>query len=801
MTMLAQNTFTVKRATKDGYSCSLSSYSVMLNADSNGVVNGLSAASTAVKLYQGSTAVTPVISIDSVSNCSASISGLNVSIVSVPNNTKSGYVDIKIVYGSFVKIERYSFTVVDYTIVKNYTQTIVGDQMTSYATKKAVDTLGQTVSANTTTIEQNSKDIALKASQSDVTALGNRMTSAEAKITPDAINLTVKSQVNNAINDIQVGGTNLITNSDLKSTLNTAGTSFSSQSLDSSDIPIGATSALKFILSTNISGGVWLSSQRVNKGIALISGQQYTFSMWAKASAANTISYGTEQGHTTVTLSTTWTRYYYTFIADGKSHNYSFYPSVAGTYYIALLQLEYGNKATSWSQAPEDVDTNISLRPTTDEIKAQFTIDTSGISILGKKISLSGMVTFSSLASDAQNKISTAQSTADAANTAAGNAQSTADSKASTSYVDDAKGAAISTAASDATTKAGQAKTDAINAAASDATGKANTALSSAKGYTDTLKGSLGALAWESTVGLAKLDNTIIDGGYIKTNLIDAVKIVTQGLSAQTIDAGNATIKNLAVDTVKMTNADVTGKITATSGTLQNVTISGTLSAISGTFSSLAPIGSSSGSLAFGTYGLTCNNMDYSQQGVVNGRTLRYYTANVRCRGAFGTNSHNFMVVNNNVIRYYVNGNYYWEQSTTDYVQGTAYTSSYNGNIYYNLYLYPDSSSIQNITGYGTATVNDLYGFPVDVIIIMSTNSANYRLIGVPQKKVTIINANDGNNAICFASCESPTHKLGGGTAMDLINIDSSFMSGSRTLNSINKSCWMIRNWYDNNFN
>ena len=47
---------------------------------------------------------------------------------------------------------------------------------------------------------------------------------------------------------------------------------------------------------------------------------------------------------------------------------------------------------------------------------------------------------------------------------------------ASTNYVDTAKTAAISTAASDATTKANQAKADAISAAASDATSKANAA-------------------------------------------------------------------------------------------------------------------------------------------------------------------------------------------------------------------------------------------------------------------------------------------------------------------------------------
>jgi len=327
----------------DGYSCSLTSYSTMLNSDSNGVIGSLAAAVTTIKLYQGSTAVTPVISIDSTSNCSVGISGLNVSIVSVPNNTKSGYVDIKIVYSGFVKIERYTFTVVDYTIVKSYTQTIVGDQMTNYATKTTVDILGKTVSDQSTTIKQNSDDIALKASKKDVSDLGDRMTSAEASITPDAINLTVKSQIGTAVGNAK------------------------------------------------------------------------------------------------------------------------------------------------------------------DEIKASFSIGTDGISMLGKKISLTGMVSFKSLSdySDVDGRISTAQTTANNAKTGLG-----------------------------------------------------------------TLTNSLGNLAYKSLVEQAMKEEGLISGAFLKMSLIDVKNVVAQGISAQKIDAGNATIKNLNVDTVKMTNADVTGNITATSGSI-----------------------------------------------------------------------------------------------------------------------------------------------------------------------------------------------------------------------------------------
>lgn len=333
----------------DGYSCSLTSYSTMLNSDSNGVIGSLAAAVTTVKLYQGSTAVTPVISIDAASNCSASISGLNVSIVSVPNNTKSGYVDIKVVYGSFVKIERYTFTVVDYTVVKNYTQTIVGDQMSSYATKATVDALGNTVSDQSTTIKQNSDAIALKASQDSVGKLGDRMTSAEAKITPDAINLTVKSQIETAIGNVQ------------------------------------------------------------------------------------------------------------------------------------------------------------------DEIKSSFSIGTDGISMLGKKISLTGMVSFNSLSDykDVDGRISTAQNTANTANTDLGS-----------------------------------------------------------------LTKKLGDLAYKKQVEQAMKDEGLISGGFLKMSLIDVTNVVAQGIiKAKTIDAGNATIKNLNVDTIKMTNADVSGKVTAASGAIGHLSI------------------------------------------------------------------------------------------------------------------------------------------------------------------------------------------------------------------------------------
>lgn len=58
------------------------------------------------------------------------------------------------------------------------------------------------------------------------------------------------------------------------------------------------------------------------------------------------------------------------------------------------------------------------------------------------------------------------------------------------------------------------------------------------------------------------------DGKKLNAELIDAINIVTQALQAGTIKAGDAVIDNL-----KVTNADVSGKITATNGTVGNMVI------------------------------------------------------------------------------------------------------------------------------------------------------------------------------------------------------------------------------------
>ena len=83
-----------------------------------------------------------------------------------------------------------------------------------------------------------------------------------------------------------------------------------------------------------------------------------------------------------------------------------------------------------------------------------------------------------------------------------------------------AQSAAISAAATDATTKANNAKSEAISAAAADATSKRND-VAQKLGYAD----------WAAMETAATQGKTIIDGGYLRTSLIEVEDLLAQNIT------------------------------------------------------------------------------------------------------------------------------------------------------------------------------------------------------------------------------------------------------------------------------
>lgn len=135
-----------------------------------------------------------------------------------------------------------------------------------------------------------------------------------------------------------------------------------------------------------------------------------------------------------------WIHLEWTFTTDSEklknatsSRIYVFTRDLTGDIYFSDLKLEKGNKATDWSPAPEDIETEITSVETIATQTANkfnwlvksgtsatdFTLTDRTATLVSDYINLKGLVTFSGLNSDAQNKINTANTTANSANTKA----------------------------------------------------------------------------------------------------------------------------------------------------------------------------------------------------------------------------------------------------------------------------------------------------------------------------------------------------------------------------------------------
>lgn len=193
-----------------------------------------------------------------------------------------------------------------------------------------------------------------------------------------------------------------------------------------------------------------------------LNGDTYTLSFWAKSTVDgdkitihfynydyDVISLDGSQGqHSTANpdgrcdfiLSTVLTKYWVTYTIPKNSNStknviiprlWSDYGT--GEVTVQWEKLEEGNKATDWSPAPEDIETEITSVETIATQTANkfnwlvksgtsatdFTLTDRTATLVSDYINLKGLVTFSGLNSDAQNKINTANTTANSANTKA----------------------------------------------------------------------------------------------------------------------------------------------------------------------------------------------------------------------------------------------------------------------------------------------------------------------------------------------------------------------------------------------
>ena len=162
-------------------------------------------------------------------------------------------------------------------------------------------------------------------------------------------------------NNLEIGGTNLVLNSSFANggnNWNVNGTPWPpTTAIDESTSPTGK--ALKVTINTTAGGhGIWQHVRPRKTG-------NYTLSFYAKADTDNyNIVIGQEGSATKdIVLTTNWTKYTHTYNKDNLNSNaiifYTRNNASNGAFYLHSIKLEYGNKATDWTPAPEDINASI----------------------------------------------------------------------------------------------------------------------------------------------------------------------------------------------------------------------------------------------------------------------------------------------------------------------------------------------------------------------------------------------------------------------------------------------------------
>ena len=698
--------------------------------------------------------------------------------------------EIKVVKDQIaLKVDSTTFDALNKKVTEQGAQiTLNKNNIEQKVNKSDFNALGIRVSNAETKITQNANEIQQRATKSTVDALTGRVTTAESKITQNANSISLKitaseatNIANNAVNNLQIGGRNYSRNTAKeKSYQNGAAGNLG---YPTSGLKKGDNIVVSFEINVNIVN--WTSgckllqfNNRYNYKVFYDFPQSDNKKGWLKRTAKLTID--------NVFNSSTPTNE--TMVSEPylRCDNASTELANNGSYIkVRKFKVEIGNKATDWSLAPEDT-------PTEESIKSSFTIDTGGISMLGKKLSLTGMVTFNSLAGDAQGKINTAKSTADAAKTAAANAQSRADAaktaadaakinadKANSLLADIANDNKLTAQEKQQTKK----EWDVIvsekpkNDASADKYGVSKTSYGNAyntlSSYITPLLSSLNTTSDITGTDFRAKFKAYYDA---RTDLLNAISAKAKALvDAAKTAAANAQSRadaayNKKIELAQLGTTVISGGFIKTSLIKADEIIVSKLSGATGTFKQLQAVGSD-GSVK-GTLRLDGDRLWYDgdqyQQGTKDGRSLRYYLSDAWVRGNFGAHTRTTLLVQGRSGYFYPKG----ANKAGVYKSFERGTAS-DGRTYYKLPCY--------------GLEGDYSGMPVDLIVfnVTSSNQHFYELQLAVTQKVNMINCNNNyTNVLIYCNGNYP--RLPGGSVHYAWNV-LPFMNPQPTANVLGR--------------
>ena len=177
----------------------------------------------------------------------------------------------------------------------------------------------------------------------------------------------VSQDATDKVNNIQVGGTNLLSNGDFHNNsqyVNSVG--YTSFKQITSSLPNGFIYGGEFVIPSAWHGFYYNLANIYGSSFVFESGQVYTISCYAKSSVAVQMSYGMEGvSESVVNIVTTWQRFSYQVTGDGSDHAIVFYPLAACTLDITGIQIEIGNKVTAYKYSQIDTNSAIATAATT----------------------------------------------------------------------------------------------------------------------------------------------------------------------------------------------------------------------------------------------------------------------------------------------------------------------------------------------------------------------------------------------------------------------------------------------------
>ena len=226
-------------------------------------------------------------------------------------------------------------------------------------------------------------------------------TDSAIKVAKDEINLGVKntyetksnveSKITTAVNNVQVGGTNIIKGTNTISQIGSSGTwSAGTWRSASGGTGIREIVAVSSSPNPNIKKGIKITTTSNTTGntdiaqdnVPVVNGATYTLSCYARKISGDAelkLQYGKSPypNISTKITSTSWTKFSYTFTVGKKSDGstdgstniyFGLKGGFVGSVEMCGFKLEYGNKATDWTPAPEDVDSALSSKANSSDV-------------------------------------------------------------------------------------------------------------------------------------------------------------------------------------------------------------------------------------------------------------------------------------------------------------------------------------------------------------------------------------------------------------------------------------------------